>query len=213
LIDRADPTVDSGPVPFKEALDADLDRGVAVFTSELRLAYTNACARAYLADGSARDATTALPPTLRDALSSFRHRVQRSAAAATPAELTYVADGTRRCRVSVSLLALRGARWFVVRFSPTGAFAECNLRRLQSRFSLTLREAEVALAVIRGRTNGEVAEALGISEKTVKNALMHVFAKCNVRNRVELALRALDAPEPGDGQAAKTPLRRGGAAR
>ena len=41
-----------------------------------------------------------------------------------------------------------------------------------------------------------VAQKLGIVEKTVKNVLMSVFTKCNVRNRVQLALRAYDAPVP-----------------
>ena len=53
-----------------------------------------------------------------------------------------------------------------------------------------------AAGVARGHTNAEVAERLGIVEKTVKNVLMSVFTKCKVRNRVELALRAFDAPIP-----------------
>ena len=72
-----------------------------------------------------------------------------------------------------------------------------TVRRLQSRFGLTLREAQVAAGVARGHTNAEVAGKLGIVEKTVKNVLMSVFTKCRVRNRVELALRAFDAPIPG----------------
>ena len=70
------------------------------------------------------------------------------------------------------------------------------VRRLQSRFGLTVREAQVAAGVARGHTNREVAGQLGIVEKTVKNVLMSVFTKCNVRNRVQLALRAYDAPVP-----------------
>ncbi len=73
-------------------------------------------------------------------------------------------------------------------------WAEPTVRRLQSRFGLTVREAQVAAGVARGHTNREVAEQLGIVEKTVKNVLMSVFNKVNVRNRVQLALRAYDAP-------------------
>ena len=68
------------------------------------------------------------------------------------------------------------------------------MKRLQGRFGLTLREAQVAAGVARGLTNLEVASRLGIVEKTVKNVLMSVFTKCRVRNRVELALRAFEAP-------------------
>ena len=45
-------------------------------------------------------------------------------------------------------------------------------------------------------TQTRLAERLGIVEKTVKNVLMSVFTKCKVRNRVELALRAFNAPIP-----------------
>ncbi len=181
-------------VPFREVLDTDPDRGIAMFTQDLRLVYANPSARSHLVDPSARDANGALPPALRDALIAFRSRLERSENAPAPAEVPLGVDGARKARAVVTYLTLRGTRWFVVRFSPPGAFAEPTLRRLQMRFGLTLREAEVALDVTRGRTNAEVAHGLGISEKTVKNALMSVFVKCDVRNRVELALRAHDAP-------------------
>jgi DNA-binding NarL/FixJ family response regulator len=82
----------------------------------------------------------------------------------------------------------------VLRVASAIPWAEPTVRRLQSRFDLTLREAQVAAGVARGHTNAEVAERLGIVEKTAKNVLMSVFSKCRVRNRVELALRAFDAP-------------------
>jgi DNA-binding NarL/FixJ family response regulator len=82
----------------------------------------------------------------------------------------------------------------VLRVHSQIPWCEPTVRRLQSRFGLTLREAQVAAGVARGHTNAEVAERLGIVEKTVKNVLMSVFTKCKVRNRVELALRAFDAP-------------------
>ena len=84
----------------------------------------------------------------------------------------------------------------VLRVHSQIPWSEPTVRRLQSRFGLTLREAQVAAGVARGHTNAEVAERLGIVEKTVKNVLMSVFTKCKVRNRVELALRAFDAPIP-----------------
>jgi len=54
---------------------------------------------------------------------------------------------------------------------------------------LSEREAEVAREVVAGRSNKEIARALGITERTVKAHLGAVFAKLGVRDRLQLALR------------------------
>lgn len=53
---------------------------------------------------------------------------------------------------------------------------------------LSSREAEVARAVVAGKSNREVAEQLFISERTVKAHLGAVFEKLGVRDRVQLVL-------------------------
>ncbi|EED33925.1 regulatory protein, LuxR [gamma proteobacterium NOR5-3] len=53
---------------------------------------------------------------------------------------------------------------------------------------LTPREEEVALLVGRGYNNRELAEALGVSERTVKANLTSIFDKLGLRDRVQLAL-------------------------
>ena len=55
--------------------------------------------------------------------------------------------------------------------------------------SLSARECEVAQAVAKGLSNKEVAERLGITERTVKAHLGTVFEKLGVRDRVQLTLR------------------------
>jgi DNA-binding NarL/FixJ family response regulator len=52
---------------------------------------------------------------------------------------------------------------------------------------LSDREREVVIWVIQGMTNKEVAVQLGISAKTVKTHLQHVFRKMNVRRRIQLS--------------------------
>ncbi len=54
--------------------------------------------------------------------------------------------------------------------------------------ALSSREAEVARAVVAGKSNREVADALFISERTVKAHLGAVFEKLGVRDRVQLVL-------------------------
>jgi DNA-binding NarL/FixJ family response regulator len=54
--------------------------------------------------------------------------------------------------------------------------------------ALTPREREVAQLVGRGRSNREIAEALDLSERSVKAALTVIFSKLDLRDRVQLAL-------------------------
>lgn len=54
--------------------------------------------------------------------------------------------------------------------------------------SLTARELMVARLVAQGESNREIAEALEITERTVKAHLTAIFEKLQVRDRVQLAL-------------------------
>jgi DNA-binding NarL/FixJ family response regulator len=53
---------------------------------------------------------------------------------------------------------------------------------------LTEREREVAQHIGRGASNREIAEALNITERTVKSHLTTIFEKLELRDRVQLAL-------------------------
>ena len=55
---------------------------------------------------------------------------------------------------------------------------------------LTDREAEVLAMIADGRSNPEIATALGISLKTVQNHVSRVLTKLQVRDRTQAALRA-----------------------
>jgi len=66
---------------------------------------------------------------------------------------------------------------------------------------LSGREAEVLALVVAAKTNQEIGQALGISEKTVEKHLEAIFAKLGVASRVEAAVRAVrenlvDSSEP-----------------
>ncbi len=56
---------------------------------------------------------------------------------------------------------------------------------------LTRREHEVLTLIARGRSNKRIAFELGISEKTVKTHVGHVFAKLGVTDRTQAALLAV----------------------
>jgi DNA-binding NarL/FixJ family response regulator len=59
------------------------------------------------------------------------------------------------------------------------------------RYGLTPREHEIVLAIVAALSNREIADRLGISEKTVKHHLTNIFEKTGVSSRFELALLAL----------------------
>lgn len=176
---------------LRDLLDGDMDRGVALYDLALRLAYANPAAKAVLHDPDGR-----MGAALRDALGAYRDRLARSGTATPPPEIVLGESGGHRVRATITALGRSTPAHMVVRFAPAGLFADPTVRALQTRFRLTLREAEVAIEVAKGSSNGEAAARLGITEKTVKNALMAVYAKCHARNRVELALRAHDVAFP-----------------
>lgn len=74
----------------------------------------------------------------------------------------------------------------VVPTAPAPAEPELN--------ELTSRELMVAEQVARGASNREIAEALDITERTVKAHLSAVFDKLGVRDRVQLALAMNNIP-------------------
>lgn len=59
--------------------------------------------------------------------------------------------------------------------------------------TLTAREAEVLNGIARGLGNPEMADLLGISEKTVRNHVTAIFSKLGVASRAQAIVTARDA--------------------
>ena len=80
-------------------------------------------------------------------------------------------------------LALRIAEFFAAGPpTPTDAFPQ-----------LTAREREILELLAAGRSNQQIASALFLSPKTVRNNVSNVFAKLQVADRAEAIVRAREA--------------------
>ncbi|MBW3665825.1 MAG: response regulator transcription factor [Actinobacteria bacterium] len=110
-----------------------------------------------------------------------------------------LADAVRTVSAGDAMLAPAITRRLIERFveRPRGGWD------LPSEFErLTDREAEVLEMMARGRSNHEIADALGIGEATVKTHVNRIFAKLEVRDRVQAVVRAyesgfIDVPDRG----------------
>ena len=94
-----------------------------------------------------------------------------------------VADGD-------ALLAPSVTRHLIERFAGG---TEPQGTRPQSLDALAEREHEVLLLIARGLSNGEIAEALTVSEPTVKSHVGHILAKLDLRNRVQAVVLAYES--------------------
>jgi DNA-binding CsgD family transcriptional regulator len=67
-------------------------------------------------------------------------------------------------------------------------------RELRRAEGLSARERDVYGLLIQGRTNGEIAKTLFISESTAKVHVRHIYEKLGVHSRAEAAAMDIDAP-------------------
>jgi DNA-binding NarL/FixJ family response regulator len=87
-----------------------------------------------------------------------------------------------------SVLSPRVTRQLIEQFNKQSPIT----RPTRSIDHLTDREREVLLLMGRGLANGEIAEALFVSETTVKTHVSHVLAKLGLRDRVQAVVFAYE---------------------
>jgi pimeloyl-ACP methyl ester carboxylesterase/DNA-binding CsgD family transcriptional regulator len=59
--------------------------------------------------------------------------------------------------------------------------------------TLTARQRELLELIAQGRDNAQIAATLGLSEKTVRNHITHIFAKLEVETRAQAIVRVRDS--------------------
>lgn len=88
--------------------------------------------------------------------------------------------------------AIKAAAAGQVQLSPQAAARLMREVRVpESPETLTYREKEVLQLVAQGMANKEIAQELGIGEKTVKTHVSNIFSKLGVLSRTQAALHAI----------------------
>ena len=126
-----------------------------------------------------------LPADLLAVLEKMRRKRDSDSAALREQSIAHPSLAGFAARLSVrnSRLTQREKPSFVIRFEATG---ETRDGRLATLTRLSLRERELALMVTEGKSNQEIADALGRQLNTVKSELHSVFKKLEIPSRARL---------------------------
>ncbi|MER6577250.1 response regulator transcription factor [Nonomuraea sp. NPDC001023] len=89
-----------------------------------------------------------------------------------------------------SLLAPTVTRRLIAEFTSRPATTAAPARTLES---LTARERETLQLIARGLSNAEIAEAMVVSEHTVKTHVSNVLSKLGLRDRVQAVIAAYES--------------------
>lgn len=106
----------------------------------------------------------------------------------------YVLKGSSADELIRAVEAVRHGETYITQSFASqviAALRNAAVRRVAAeavRFSI--REEQIVRLLLRGNTNKQIADALGISEKTVKNYMTILMQKLNARNRLEVVIAA-----------------------
>lgn len=166
----------------RTALDAHGQATIAVQPSSGRLVWQTPLARELLEGfGLCRD-----PLAPAELLGWLASASGERAAGRDPLPLSLVRAG-RRLVCTVHEPTAEG-EWLVVMREESDAAV---IEGLGAAFRLTAREAEVLHWVIKGKTNRDIGDILGLSPRTVHKHLEHVFEKLGVETRTAAAAMAI----------------------
>jgi DNA-binding NarL/FixJ family response regulator len=97
-------------------------------------------------------------------------------------------DAIRRVAAGQTLLNAEMAASILDEFRKVGELPEHPDHKISE---LTEREEDILRLLAQGASNQEIAQSLGVSEKTVRNRLSEIFSKLRLNNRTQAALYAL----------------------
>lgn len=92
----------------------------------------------------------------------------------------------------VAAVRIAAAGFTLVRAEDPGRTETVPGRHVALRDGLSERECDVLALVARGLSNAEIAEALTVSEHTVKSHMQNLLGKLGLRNRIHAVIYAFD---------------------
>ena len=119
-------------------------------------------------------------------------RARLGADAALPQALAAAVAGRPAPEVRVYPLSPGGAA-LVVLASDSPGRVEARVRDLAPAWSLTQRQQQVAMLIARGRTNKDIAVALGCTERGIEYHVTNLLDRTGCRSRSELIARLWSA--------------------
>lgn len=167
----------------RNALDAFGHAALTVRVRDGRLVWQTPLARRLLDDYLALP----LPDRLPEPLAQWAHAQAETRRAGREGVPWSVSQGPRRLTLVLHEDTGDG-EWLVVMRESSDA---ATVQSLGAALKLTAREAEVLYWVVKGKTNRDIAEILGMSPRTVNKHLEHVFEKLGVETRTAAASLAL----------------------
>lgn len=115
----------------------------------------------------------------------------------------YVLKGSSAQELIQAVEAVRHGETYITQSFASqviAALRNASLRRVAAEaVRLSIREDQIVRLLLRGKTNREIASALQISEKTVKNYMTVLMQKLNARNRLEVVIAAKAMSEQSEG--------------
>lgn len=162
----------------RNALDAFGHAAVTVRANDGRLVWQTPLARSLLTSYF-----SSAEPQLPEAAAEWVQTQAQAQLAGLATSTFTVAQGAKRLVLALHEQTGEGEWLVVMREASDAAVVEA----MTHTFKLTLREAEVLYWVVKGKTNRDIADILGMSAATVKKHLEHVFEKLGVETRTAAA--------------------------
>ena len=111
----------------------------------------------------------------------------------------YVLKGAGGGELAAVIRSVHAGEVYVAPALAWGMLREMRTPRTSPYDELTEREREVLELVAEGLSNQEVADRLGLAEKTIKHYMTNILGKLHVRSRVEAALLVARQGSPSRG--------------
>jgi len=138
-----------------------------------------------------REITTNLPPTRVVVLTAYSS-VQSAIKVLDAGAMGFVLKGNSFDDLYEAVEAVLRGELYVTRkyFAEVMALLRDKSAEAATPIRLNVREQQIIRHLMQAKTNREIAEALSVSEQTIKNYMSGLMTKLNARNRVEVIIAA-----------------------